>query len=121
VAAVPDDEPPLTPDDEQLLERLREWRRAQADERAVPAYVIFDNKTLRGIVRSRPGSLDALSEVKGVGVTKLETYGAEILALVEAAVAGVEDAGDVDRRHDHADEFLDEPASDSLDAPSLLG
>ncbi len=53
-AAVAEGEDPLTPDDELLFEALRTWRKAEADERGVPAYVIFDNKTLRGIARTRP-------------------------------------------------------------------
>jgi ATP-dependent DNA helicase RecQ len=83
--SVPDDEAPLTPDEEILFESLRAWRKDEADERAVPAYVIFDNKTLRGIARARPTTIEQLADVKGVGAAKLETYGEAVLARVAEA------------------------------------
>ncbi|MFT4050159.1 MAG: DNA helicase RecQ [Solirubrobacterales bacterium] len=90
--ALPADEEPLTPDEEILFESLRVWRKRQADERDLAAYMVFDNKTLRAIARSRPVTLDQLSDVKGVGAAKLETYGADVLAQV----AGAPDADMVD-------------------------
>ena len=86
--ALPEDEAALTPDQELLFEALRSWRKQQADERALAAYMIFDNKTLRGIARMRPNSPEQLAEVKGVGQTKLETYGPAVLELVAAEPVG---------------------------------
>ncbi len=83
--ALPDDEAPLTPDEEILFESLRTWRKEQADARGLAAYMVFDNKTLRGIARSRPTSLEALAEVRGVGAAKLETYGPAVLERVAQA------------------------------------
>jgi len=85
--ALPEDEAPLTPEEEALFEVLREWRKREADERDLAAYMIFDNKTLRGIVRERPATLEALGAVRGVGEKKLETYGAMLLELVAAQPA----------------------------------
>lgn len=93
-ASVPDDEDPLTPDDELLFEALRAWRKSEADERGLAAFMIFDNKTLRGIARSRPTTLDQLSDVKGVGAAKLESYGAAVLDQVGRAPDVHADAGD---------------------------
>ena len=87
-AGLPEDEAALTPDQELLFEALRSWRKQQADERALAAYMIFDNKTLRGIARMRPNSPEQLAEVKGVGQTKLETYGSAVLDLVAAEPVG---------------------------------
>ena len=84
-ATAAEDEDPLTPDDEIFLEELRVWRKQQADERALPAYMIFDNKTLRAIARERPTSTDELSAVRGVGAAKLEAYGSAVLELVAGA------------------------------------
>ncbi|MGH2905578.1 MAG: DNA helicase RecQ [Solirubrobacterales bacterium] len=86
-AAVAEGEEPLAPADEEFFEQLRAWRKQQADEHEVPAYVIFDNKTLRAIARERPDSVEALSEVKGVGAAKLENYGDEVLGLVAASAS----------------------------------
>ncbi|MDQ2669650.1 MAG: RecQ family ATP-dependent DNA helicase, partial [Gemmatimonadota bacterium] len=73
------------PVDDALFERLREWRTAEARTRAVPAYVVFSDATLRGIAAARPATLAALGQVKGVGPMKLEKYGDTVLALVNAA------------------------------------
>src|SRR6185369_1021502 len=66
---------------------LRAWRttRAKADE--VPAYVVAHDATLLAIAEARPTTLGALSRVKGMGPTKLDRYGAEILAALGAATA----------------------------------
>ena len=48
----------------------------------VPAYVIFHDATMREIAKAKPASLDDLRGVSGVGEKKLETYGADIVALI---------------------------------------
>ena len=70
-----------------LFEQLRAWRAEAARGHGVPAYVIFHDATLAEIARARPGSLEALRGISGVGARKLEAYGAEILALVSPARA----------------------------------
>jgi ATP-dependent DNA helicase RecQ len=84
-AALPEDEEPLTAEQEELLEVLRGWRKEKADERALPAYMIFDNKTLRALAREKPGSIEQLSDVRGIGAAKLESYGDELLETLRAA------------------------------------
>ena len=64
------------------FERLRAWRRLQADEERVPPYVVFSNATLQEIARRRPTLLSALGNVSGVGPAKLERYGDAVLALL---------------------------------------
>jgi ATP-dependent DNA helicase RecQ len=65
-----------------LLERLKGWRRDEAREQAVPAYVILHDRTLAEIAAQRPGSLAELGAVSGIGAHKLERYGAALIALV---------------------------------------
>ena len=50
----------------------------------MPAYVIFQDKTLAEIAASRPRSLDALGAIPGVGRTKLDRYGAAVLRILAA-------------------------------------
>jgi DNA helicase-2/ATP-dependent DNA helicase PcrA len=69
--------------DERLSEALRRWRRERASEDGVPAYVVFHDTTLVEIADSRPRTLPALRRVRGMGPTKLERYGSEILAVIE--------------------------------------
>jgi len=66
----------------ELFEQLRAWRAETARAASVPAYVVFPDATLVGIAASRPSSVAGLSAVSGVGATKLERYGEEVLALV---------------------------------------
>jgi superfamily II DNA helicase RecQ len=64
---------------------LKQWRleRAKADE--VPAYVVFHNSTLEQIAERGPRTMAELATVPGVGPTKLERYGEEVLAALAAA------------------------------------
>src|SRR5262245_8871628 len=57
--------------DEGLFETLRSLRRKIADQRNVPAYVLFNDSTLRDMARLRPGSAAALATIKGIGERKL--------------------------------------------------
>ena len=70
------------PSDEPLMADLRAWRAAHARADAVPAYVVAHDALLAAIVEQRPGSIAALRRIKGMGPTKLERYGAEILAIL---------------------------------------
>ncbi|TML32141.1 MAG: ATP-dependent DNA helicase UvrD2, partial [Actinobacteria bacterium] len=64
---------------------LKRWRlqRAKADE--IPAYVVFHNSTLAEIAERRPTTITELASVPGIGPAKLERYGSEVLAALEAA------------------------------------
>jgi ATP-dependent DNA helicase RecQ len=68
-----------------LFEALRAERAKLAKEQGVPAYVIFHDTTLIAIATARPASLGALAEIPGMGTTKLDRYGATVLATVAAA------------------------------------
>ena len=61
--------------DHGLFESLRILRRQVADERDVPAYVLFSDATLRDMARVRPGSASALLGIRGVGERKLADLG----------------------------------------------
>jgi DNA helicase-2/ATP-dependent DNA helicase PcrA len=81
-------DPPPRRSEEELppaFHTLKKWRfqRAQADE--VPAYVVFHNSTLEEIAERGPRTLSELAAVPGVGPTKLERYGQEVLAALAAA------------------------------------
>ncbi|MEX3507120.1 ATP-dependent DNA helicase UvrD2 [Corynebacterium sp. LK2590] len=74
--------------DEELFARLRAWRKDVAAEAQVPAYVIFSDATLLAIAEQLPTDEAALLSVSGVGPSKMEKFGAEILSLVSSHVAG---------------------------------
>jgi DNA helicase-2/ATP-dependent DNA helicase PcrA len=77
----------------ELLRALKSWRRERARRDQVPAYVVFHDRTIEAIAAERPQSLVALGAVPGVGPTKIERYGSEILATI-ATVATTEADGD---------------------------
>lgn len=54
-----------------------------------PAYTVAHNRTLEAIAAQRPGSLEDLAQVKGVGPSFLERHGADVLALVTEHSAAV--------------------------------
>src|SRR5690625_2322089 len=68
--------------DPQLFEELRAWRTSQGETENVPAFVVFTDATLRAIAAAKPSSLEALATIHGVGRTKLDRYGAQVLELV---------------------------------------
>ena len=70
--------------DEVLFGRLRELRKRLADERGVPAYVIFGDATLREMARRYPSTRDAMRGISGVGERKLQEFGAVFAAVVAA-------------------------------------
>ncbi|MBD0293043.1 MAG: UvrD-helicase domain-containing protein [Jiangellaceae bacterium] len=71
--------------DKALFDRLRTWRLVRAQEQKVPAYVVFTDATLTAIAEARPADENALAALPGVGRTKLERYGADVLELCRAA------------------------------------
>ena len=78
----------LDPAAQAMWERLRAWRLEEARRQEVPPYVIFHDSTLLEVARRRPRSLDRLSEIPGLGRSKLDRYGAALLAIIAAAEAG---------------------------------
>ncbi|WP_050479245.1 DNA helicase RecQ [Herbaspirillum rhizosphaerae] len=73
----------LSTEEQAIFDKLRWWRVETARKHNVPAYVIFHDATMREIAKAKPASLDDLRGVTGVGEKKLETYGTEIIALIE--------------------------------------
>jgi len=70
-----------------VFDALRYWRREEARNQGVPAYVIFQDRTLAEIAYRKPRSLDSLADVPGVGASKLEKYGDAVLEVLQEAVA----------------------------------
>jgi ATP-dependent DNA helicase RecQ len=68
--------------DPDLLAALKALRRDLAQERNVPAYVIFADATLHDMCRLRPETLDQMAMVSGVGPKKLEDFGTVFLRAI---------------------------------------
>jgi ATP-dependent DNA helicase RecQ len=68
--------------DPALFERLRALRKKLADERQVPAFVIFSDRALQDMAARRPRTRGEFLEVNGVGQRKLQDYGDPFLAEI---------------------------------------
>jgi DNA helicase II / ATP-dependent DNA helicase PcrA len=76
--------------DEELFQRLREWRGRVAGEQKVPAYVVFTDATLVALAERRPTRSQDLLAIAGIGPRKLGLYGEAVLALVNGAAVDKE-------------------------------
>ena len=74
-------------EDAPLLSALKAKRRALAEAAKVPAYVIFNDRTLIEMAEKRPASLDDMAHVNGVGAKKLANYGDAFLSVINGEAA----------------------------------
>ncbi len=65
-----------------IWEALRVKRTDLAQEQGVPAYIIFHDATLMEMVELHPTTRHELSQISGVGASKLDKYGDEFLAVL---------------------------------------
>lgn len=65
-----------------LYQKLKTWRKAQAEEEKLPAFYIFSNQVLESIVKKRPQIKEELLNIKGFGEKKFEKYGKQILEII---------------------------------------
>ena len=66
----------------ETLAALKAWRAQVAREHNLPAYIIFNDATLRAIAEQQPQRLSELEGIPGLGQKKLEAYGQEVLRVV---------------------------------------
>lgn len=67
-----------------LLEQLRALRKRLADAQGVPPYIVFTETSLRQMAQKLPRTLAAFSRISGVGSRKLEQYGQDFVAEINA-------------------------------------
>jgi ATP-dependent DNA helicase RecQ len=75
----------LPPSDRALFLGLRARRLEIAQAQNVPAYVVFNDRTLVEMARQRPRSAIEMGSLPGVGTAKLERYGKEFLKVIADA------------------------------------
>jgi ATP-dependent DNA helicase RecQ len=79
----PANDVPTSPDEE-LFARLKKLRKSLADEKRVPAYLIFSDATLIKMAERRPTTVDDLKGIPGVGPKKLTEYADAFLEVLRA-------------------------------------
>jgi DNA helicase-2/ATP-dependent DNA helicase PcrA len=70
--------------DPELVAALRAWRRERSSQASVPAFVVFSDATLLAIAERRPTDDAALLAIPGIGRSKLDAYGEDVIAIVTA-------------------------------------
>ncbi len=64
---------------------LKKWRSEAAKQASVPAYVVLNDGELAGIAARRPTTMVELAQCKGIGPTRLERWGDELLSALDGA------------------------------------
>lgn len=73
----------VRPQDQDLWEALRQLRTDIAQQHGMPPFVIFHDTTLQEMCQTRPGDMQAMVRISGVGIQKLERYGQQFLQVVQ--------------------------------------
>lgn len=76
----------VSDEDAPLLSALKAKRRFLAEQADVPAYIVFNDKTLIEMAQKRPKNFDEMAKINGIGSKKLNTYGAAFLEVVAGEV-----------------------------------
>jgi DNA helicase-2/ATP-dependent DNA helicase PcrA len=71
--------------DETLYDALREWRAGRAKELGQPAYCVFTDATLAAIAEQKPTTVAGLVAIPGIGQSKLDKFGDDVLGLVSSS------------------------------------
>ena len=79
----------VSEDDAPLLSALRAKRRVLAEAANVPAYIIFNDKTLIEMAETRPASLDDMARISGIGTKKLDRFGQDFLQVIAGEAANM--------------------------------
>ncbi|MBA2529927.1 MAG: HRDC domain-containing protein, partial [Euzebyales bacterium] len=74
--------------DATVVERLRSWRSDRAKADAVPAFVVFNDRTMVALAAQLPADREELLAVSGIGPAKADRYGDDLLRLLGGAAAG---------------------------------
>lgn len=76
----------LPPPDPEIFEKLRAWRLKLAREQGASPFIIAHNKHLEAVAGLKPKTLEELLNVPGFGPKKVETYGKDIIGIIEKTV-----------------------------------
>ena len=67
----------------ELFQKLKNWRNDMARKEGLPVYRVFQNKTLEDIAEIMPVNKKELLEIKGIKERKFEKYGKDVLDLIK--------------------------------------
>ena len=107
--AIPDTLKPVQPRptvSQDLLDYMREWRRAVAQRQGVPAYIVLHDTSLEELCRRQPASLAELLRISGIGERKAELYGHQIFTALEKFNAGARASATIEKKISPAEETV---------------
>jgi len=85
---------------DELLEKLKDWRNKKAREEGLPVYRVFQNKTLEDLVEMMPVNKEELLKIKGIKERKFEKYGKDILDLIKEKDSLASSQNDKEKEND---------------------
>ena len=65
-----------------IFDELKNYRTDKSKEKKVPPYVIFQDKTIIELSNSKPTLLSNLHKINGLGTTRIEQYGEDIIKII---------------------------------------
>ena len=77
----------VSEEDAPLLSALKAKRRGLAETARVPAYIVFNDKTLIEMAQVRPKTLDDMARISGIGTKKLDRFGQDFLQVIAGEAA----------------------------------
>jgi len=120
-SSTPEIDPNLQEIHTQVLEDLRQWRRDRAGESGAPLYCIFSNAVLAEIVGHLPETLEKLGEIRGIGPSKLEQFGEDVLRIIDQRRGGGEpsctDQTETTEQAESSEEEKSTEPTSPIDAP----
>jgi len=75
----------LTLEEKRIVTRLKGWRLGRANSQRLPAYMVCSDRTLEHLARELPETLEALAAIYGLGQSKIESFGQELLEALREA------------------------------------
>lgn len=75
----------LSEEEAVIYDKMKNWRAEKARESQLPPYIIFHNAHLVAIAKHKPSNFEDLENVKGLGKSKIEKFGVEIIEVLENA------------------------------------
>ncbi|MEM6579017.1 MAG: DNA helicase RecQ [Pseudomonadota bacterium] len=96
----------VSDEDAPMLAALKAKRRELAEAAKVPAYIVFNDRTLVEMATQRPSDLDAMARINGIGQKKLDRYGSAFLEVI---------CGDADVTHPARRKLAGAPAGQIFD------
>ncbi len=89
----PDMRARLSADDFRIYCRLKEWRLALSTKQVVAPYLVFTNEQLAQAIEIQASTREDLAKISGIGDSRIENYGDQLLAELRQARGGSGEAG----------------------------